>query len=59
MALFALGVTVLGLSFVNISSDLQSVLQGQGTLIYWLQTGFFAVYFLVLLTLYKGVVRPQ
>jgi hypothetical protein len=54
-----LGVTVLGLSFVNISSDLQSVLQGQGTLIYWLQTGFFAIYFLVLLGLYKGVVRPQ
>jgi hypothetical protein len=59
MALFALGVTVLGLSFVNISSDLQSVLQGQGTLIYWLQTGFFAVYFLVLLTLYKGASRSE
>jgi hypothetical protein len=57
--LFALGVTVLGLSFVNISSDLESVLQGQGTLIYWLQTGFFAVYFLVLLTLYKGASRSE
>ena len=59
MALFALGVTVLGLSLVNISSDLQSVLQGQGTLIYWLQTGFFAVYFLVLLALYKGASRSE
>ena len=59
MALFALGVTVLGLSFVNISSDLQIVLQGQRTVIYWLQTGFFAVYFLVLLGLYKGVVRSE
>ena len=59
MALFALGVTVLGLSFVNISSDLQIVLQGQGTVIYWLQTGFFAVYFLVFFGLYKGVVRSE
>jgi hypothetical protein len=50
---------VLGLSFVNISSDLQIVLQGQGTVIYWLQTGFFAVYFLVLLGLYKGIVRSE
>jgi hypothetical protein len=59
MALFALDVTVLGLSFVNISSDLQIVLQGQGTVIYWLQIGFFAVYFLVLFGLYKGVVRSE
>lgn len=55
MALFALGVTVLGLAFVNVSSDLQSVLQGQGTSMYWLQTGFFAVYFAILLWLYKGL----
>ncbi|WP_194945606.1 hypothetical protein [Limnohabitans sp. DM1] len=59
MALFALGVTVLGLAAVNVSSDLQSVLQGQGTLMYWFQTGFFAVYFLVLLWLYQGSPKSQ
>ncbi len=54
MALISLGLTVLGLAAVNVSTDLRLVLQGQGTLMYWLQTGFFALYFLGLLWLYRG-----
>ena len=39
VAIIALGLTVLGLSSVNLSADLQQVLvDGQGTQFYWLQT---------------------
>ena len=52
-ALVSIWVTVLGLSSVNLSSALASVLQGQGTLVYWLQTGALAGYALVLTVLYR------
>lgn len=52
-ALFALGVTVLGLASVNLSDALTSVLaDGQTTTAYWIQTGLIAAYFLLLLVLY-------
>jgi len=52
-AIIVLAITVLGLSFVNISSDLASVLQeGQSTLPYWLQTGAVAGYLIFLLFLF-------
>jgi hypothetical protein len=52
-ALFALGVTVLGLASVNLSDALGSVLaDGQTTTAYWIQTGLIAAYFLLLLVLY-------
>ena len=52
-ALFALGVTVLGLASVNLSQALASVLaEGQTTAAYWTQTGLIAAYFLLLLVLY-------
>ncbi len=50
-ALAALGVTVLGLAAVNLSSDLAAVLQGRSTLAYWIQTGLIAAYFLLLVGL--------
>lgn len=43
-ALIALAVTVFGLSAVNVSGALASVLAGRPTTGYWLQTGLFAVY---------------
>jgi hypothetical protein len=52
-ALFALGTTVLGLSAVNASDALRSVLDGRSTAAYWLQTALFGGYFVVLLTLYR------
>lgn len=52
-ALVSIWVTVLGLSSVNTSSALASVLQGQGTLAYWLQTGALAGYALLLTVLYR------
>ena len=52
-ALFALGLTVLGLASVNLSDALGSVLaDGQTTTAYWIQTGLIAAYFLLLLVLY-------
>lgn len=51
-ALVALGVTVLGLSAVNVSAALGAVLDGRSTLPYWLQTGLIATYFVLLLVLY-------
>ena len=52
-AIVVLAITVLGLSFVNVSSDLASVLQeGQSTLPYWLQTGAISGYVIILLVLY-------
>ncbi|MFM7138641.1 MAG: hypothetical protein ACKO1M_16490 [Planctomycetota bacterium] len=53
-ALVALGVTVLGLSAVNGSDALGSVLDGRSTLAYWLQTGLIAAYFVLLLGLYAA-----
>jgi hypothetical protein len=52
-AIIVLGFTVLGLSAVNISEALASVLVvGQSTLPYWLQTGAIAFYLVVLMVLY-------
>ena len=52
-AIIVLAITVAGLSFVNASSDLASVLQeGQSTTPYWLQTGAIAGYLIILLALY-------
>jgi len=52
-AIIVLAVTVLGLSSVNLSGALASVLhEGQSTLPYWLQTGAIAFYLVVLLALY-------
>jgi len=56
-ALVALGVTVLGLSAVNASEALGSVLDGRSTLVYWLQTGLIAAYFALLLGLYAAIRR--
>lgn len=58
-ALGALGVTVLGLSAVNASEALGSVLDGKFTLVYWLQTGLIAVYFALLLGLYAAAARAS
>ncbi len=52
-AIIVLAITVVGLSFVNISTDLASVLQeGQSTVPYWLETGAIAGYLIMLLVLY-------
>ena len=52
-AIIVLAATVLGLSSVNLSDALASVLlEGQSTLPYWLQTGAIAFYLVVLLALY-------
>ena len=52
-AIIVLAITVLGLSSVNVSSALASVLQeGQSTVPYWLQTGAIAFYLVILLALY-------
>lgn len=52
-AIMVLALTVLGLSSVNMSEALQSVLkEGQSTMPYWLQTGAIAVYVLLLTVLY-------
>jgi hypothetical protein len=52
-ALVAMGVTVLGLSAVNLSEALHSVLAGRATTAYWIQTALFAAYFVWLLVLYR------
>jgi hypothetical protein len=51
-ALAAIWVTVLGLSAVNLSSALRSVLDGRGTTLYWLQTAALAIYALALTVLW-------
>ena len=52
MASLVMVLTVLGLSSVNLSEDLRSVLAtDQGTGAYWLQTGLFALYALALVGL--------
>jgi len=52
-AIIVLAITAAGLSFVNVSSDLASVLEeGQSTIPYWLQTGAIAGYVIILLVLY-------
>jgi hypothetical protein len=58
-ALVALGVTVLGLSAVNVSDALGSVLDGRSTLAYWMQTGLIAGYFALLLGLYAAGERAS
>ena len=50
-ALVELGVTVLGLTAVNVSDALGSVLDGRSTLADWMQTGLIAAYFALLLGL--------
>ena len=53
-AIVVLAITVLGLVSINLSSALSSLLeQGQSTLLYWLQTGFIAVYVVVLVMAYR------
>lgn len=52
-AIIVLAITVVGLSFVNVSNDLMSILdEGQSTLAYWLQTAAIAGYLIILLALY-------
>jgi hypothetical protein len=58
-ALVALGVTVLGLSAVNVSDALGAVLEGRSTLAYWIQTGLIAGYFALLLGLYAAGERAS
>jgi hypothetical protein len=58
-AIVALGVTVLGLSAVNRSDALASVLDGRSTLAYWMQTGLLAAYFALLLALYAAGERTS
>jgi hypothetical protein len=58
-ALVALGVTVLGLSAVNASDALGSVLDGRSTLAYWMQTGLIAAYWALLLGLYAAIRRAE
>jgi len=56
-AIVALGVTVLGLSAVNVSDALAAVLDGRPTLAYWLQTGLIALYFALLFGLHVATRR--
>jgi len=52
-AIIVLAITMLGLSSVNMSTDLAAVLQeGQSTMPYWLQTGAIAFYVFMLAGLY-------
>jgi hypothetical protein len=52
-AIFVLAITVAGLSAVNVSEALASVLRSdQSTLPYWLQTGAIFIYLLALIGLY-------
>lgn len=53
-AIVALGVTVLGLSAVNVSDALGSVLDGGAKLACWMQTGLIAAYFALLLALHAA-----
>ena len=52
-AIVVLAITVVGLSFINVSNDLASVLkEGQTTFPYWLQVGAITLYLLALIFLY-------
>lgn len=52
-AIIVLALTILGLSSINLSEALASVLQsGKSTFAYWLQTGAIAGYLLLLVALY-------
>ena len=52
-AIFVMVVTTLGLSFVNLSDDLQSVMnERQTTIPYWVQTGMIGIFTMVLALLY-------
>jgi len=53
-AIVALGVTVLGLSAVNSSDALEAVLDGRSTIVYWVQTGLIALYFILLVVLHAA-----
>lgn len=57
-AIVAIGVTVLGLSAVNGSDALETVLDGRSTLSYWMQTGLLAAYFVVLVALHAFSPSP-
>ena len=53
VVLLVMAMTVLGLGSVNLSGALAEVLEpGQGTVVYWLQTGMIGFYLAVLATLY-------
>jgi hypothetical protein len=62
-AIVALGLTVAGLSAVNVSDALFAVLDGRPTLVYWMQTGLIALYFVLLLGLFlaggRGAREPR
>lgn len=62
-AIVALGLTVAGLSAVNVSDALFAVLDGRPTLVYWMQTGLIALYFALLLGLFlaggRGAREPR
>lgn len=62
-AIVALGLTVAGLSAVNVSDALHAVLDGRPTLVYWMQTGLIALYFALLLGLFlaggRGAPEPR
>ena len=57
-ALVAIWVTVLGLSAVNLSDALQSVLSGKSTFAYWLQTAAIAAYALCLTIFWSQSRKP-
>lgn len=53
-ALIVLGITTLGLTSINLSSQLKvAMTSGQTLLPYWLETAFIASYLVVLTALYK------
>jgi hypothetical protein len=53
-ALIVLGITTLGLTSINLSSQLKvAMTSGQTLLPYWLETAFIASYLVVLTVLYK------
>lgn len=59
-AIIVLALTVLGLSAVNVSSALASVLNAaQSTMPYWLQTGAITCYLIVLVVLYIKDGKPS
>ncbi|PLP57597.1 hypothetical protein CYK37_18430 [Mesorhizobium loti] len=51
-ALISIWATVIGLAYINQSSELAEVLSGRGTSIYWLQTGVLAALAVVLTGLF-------
>jgi len=51
-AILSMIATVLGLSLINLSGDLKSVLNGRATTMYWLQTGMIALILIWLAVFY-------